>query len=429
MLNLLLAVMLPFLITTSGDQTASNIEVVEIFRAETTEELEAALADGYPMPWLAEILNDESIPEEDRYWLDCRVRAEIAQDLHLFFNENGNPVHYEADRIRSGENYWRECFIVNLPGVDEQVADPPAGNWAGIGLLVDRYGNEIGEIVISNSGSRLARDGSVGITLSGIQSSAAGMPGLLNLCFFYPDESFSEFPIHHYIISRTVSESGELVAASCYDRSRNEEKVHKLYVFDGDANLLFEKTLDLRANNGSDVIAISPDDHYIAVSTLDFQAGSYPVILFDVETGKELYTWDLTLGNHLNFSPDSRYLCMAGMSTGAIVDCETGDIVWSRYLEHVDDRSPIADTEMVRDLYCTNGAKIVYWYAEKISPTAYWTMLTKRGDQTVIDIQTTGLPAISPNGMIYVSQNYLTWVASLPNNPLQFRVAILMGGE
>jgi len=85
MLNLILAVLIPFVIMTVEEQTASNIEVVEVFRAETPEELEVSLTDGYPMPWLEEILNNESIPEEDRYWLDCRVRAVIAQDLHLFF--------------------------------------------------------------------------------------------------------------------------------------------------------------------------------------------------------------------------------------------------------------------------------------------------------------------------------------------------------
>ncbi len=426
MMNLLLAVLLPFLITTSGDQTASNIEVVEIFRAETTEELEAALADGYPMPWLAEILNDESIPEEDRYWLDCRVRAEIAQDLHLFFNEDGNPVHYEADRIRSGENYWRECFIVNLPGVDEQVADPPEGHWAGIGLLVDRYGNEIGEIAISNSGSRLSRDGSVGVTQSGIQG-RLGDPGLMNLCFFYPDGSFSEFPIHHYTINETISQSGELVVVSCRDRSRNEEKVHKLYVFDGNANLLFEKTLSHRPSNSSSAIAISSDNRYIAVSTLDLQAGSYPVILYNADTSEELHNWDLILGNILSFSPDSRYLCMAGGGgAGVLVDCESGEVVWSRFLEDADN---VAEIEQVRSLYCTNSAEIIYWYATRIGPTAFWTMITEHGERVVIDIQTTGRPGISPNGHIYVSQNYLTWVASLPNSPLQFRVAILRDGE
>ena len=425
MMNLLLAVLLPFLITSAEEQTASNIKVVEIFHVETSEELEASLTDGYPMPWLAEILNDESIPEEDRYWLDCRVRAEIAQDLHLFFNEDGNPVHYEADRIRSGENYWRECFIVNLPGIDNQVADPPEGHWAGIGLLVDRYGNEIGEIAITNYDAKLARDGSVGVTISGIQSSAAGMPGLLNLCFFYPDRSFSEFPIHHYRVNKSVSQSGNLVVASCIDRGRNERKIHRLYVFDCDMNLLFEKILELRPNNGSSSIAISPDDEYIAVATLDLQSGSYPIMLFDAETCEELHNWDLTIGNSLNFSPDSRFLCIAGGGAGAVVDCESGEVIWSRFLEDAD-YSP--EIEQVRSLYCTNNAEIIYWCAKKISPTEYWTMMTERNDHTIIDIQATGSPAISPSGLIYVAQHYLT-VASTDNYDIPFCVAILKCGE
>ena len=418
MMNLLLAVLLPFLITTVEEQAASNIEIVEIFRAETTEELETALIDGYPMPWLAEILNDESIPEEDRYWLDCRVRAVIAQDLHLFFSEDGDPVYYEADRIRSGENYWRECFIVNLPGVDEQVANPPEGHWAGIGLLVDRYGNEIGEIAITNYDAKLARDGSVGVTISGIQSSAAGMPGLLNLCFFYPDGSFREFPIHHNIISRTVSESGELVAASCYDRSRNEEKVHKLYVFDGNANLLFEKTLDLRANNGSNVIAISPDDHYVAVSILDLQAGSYPVILYDAETGEELHRWNVMIGNFLHFSSDSEYLCIADGYAGFVVDCRTGNIIWSKDTGLPQDQ--LLDAEgTVRVLYCTNNAKIIYWLGGGL-----WTRLNVRNEDTQVTFDVNGHPGISPSGQLSIIQHLST-----SNNTLTMQVCTLRGGE
>ena len=422
MMNLILAVLVPFLITTAEEQTKSNIEVVEIFRVETSEELEASLTDGYPMPWLEEILNDENIPEEDRYWLDCRVRAEIAQDLHLFFNEDGDPVHYEADRIRSGENYWRECFIVNLPGVDEQVNNPPAGHWAGIGLLVDRFGNEIGEIAITNYDAKLARDGSVGVTQSGIQG-RLGDPGLMNLCFFYPDGSFREFPIHHYSINETISQSGELVAVSCKDRSRNEKKAHKLYVFYGDGNLLFERNLEFRPLSGPP--AISPDDRYIATQTWNRMAGSYPVMLYDTETGEELHTWDLTLANYLNFSPDSRYLCIAGGRAGAVVDCESGVVVWSRFLEGAE-YSP--EVETVLRLYCTNNAEIIYWYATRIGPTAFWTMIAEHGEQVVIDIQTTGHPAISPNGHIYVAQHYLS-VASTANNDIPFRVAILKCGE
>ena len=53
----------------------AEIEVAELFPGRTLEELEAALVDGYPMPWLAEVLADSTIPEDDRYWLDCRMRA------------------------------------------------------------------------------------------------------------------------------------------------------------------------------------------------------------------------------------------------------------------------------------------------------------------------------------------------------------------
>lgn len=101
----MLVILIPFLRVTEEGQAAKNIEVIEIFRAETTEELEASITNGYPMPWLEEILNDESIHEEDRYWLDCRVRAIIAIDLHTFFDIEGNPITFEADWIMPGEHY------------------------------------------------------------------------------------------------------------------------------------------------------------------------------------------------------------------------------------------------------------------------------------------------------------------------------------
>ncbi|MFO8184256.1 MAG: hypothetical protein R6U39_08790, partial [Candidatus Aegiribacteria sp.] len=96
----------------------SNVEVIELLRIESPEELEAELTDGYPMPWLEEILNDESIPEEDRYWLDCRIRAHIARHLHRFYDRNGNPVEIEAEWISPGEHYWQEHMMVNPVGED-----------------------------------------------------------------------------------------------------------------------------------------------------------------------------------------------------------------------------------------------------------------------------------------------------------------------
>ena len=408
------------------DSGSSGIEIVEVFRAETTEELEAALTDGYPMPWLEDILSDESIPEEDRYWLDCRVRAEIAQDLQLFFNEDGEPIHYEADRIRSGEDYWRECFIINLPGQDSQVSNPPEGQNAGVGILVDRYGNTIGEVAVSNAFSQLSRDGSVGVTQSGIQDMRSFGPGLMNLCFFYPDRSFIEFPIHHYRITETVSQSGRIVAASCYDRDSADGMNHRLYVFDNNANLIFEKILELRPSNSRRAIAISSDDEYLAVSTLDLPTGRYPVMLYDVKTGEVLHEWDLTLGNILSFSPDSRYLCIAGGGgAGIVVDCESGEVIWSRFLNEPERGSEI---EQVRNLYCTNDVEIVYWLATEMSSTEFWPMLSDGNTNITVTDSIFGRPSISPNGYFYVAQRYLD-IATSAIQETPFTVIILQGGE
>ena len=38
--------------------SSSSLEIIEVFRADTPEELEATLADGYPPAWLDEILTD-----------------------------------------------------------------------------------------------------------------------------------------------------------------------------------------------------------------------------------------------------------------------------------------------------------------------------------------------------------------------------------
>ncbi|MBD3276797.1 MAG: hypothetical protein GF388_00705 [Candidatus Aegiribacteria sp.] len=405
------------------DENSGSIEVVEVFWAETPEELEASLTDGYPMPWLEEILNDESIPEEDRYWLDCRVRAVIAQDLHLFFNEEGNPIRFEAGYILPGEDYWRECFIINLPG-NELADNSPVGRWAGKGLVVDHFGNVIGEIAISNSDSKLSRDGTVGVTQSGIQSSNFG-PGLMNLCFFYPDGSFREFPIHHYTFHETVSQSGELVVASCIDRSRSEEKIHKLYVFDGDANLLWERTLEYSPPSGLISPAISPDDRYIAVQM--HQHSNKAVILLDSYTGRELQNWNGISGSHLRFSPDGNYLCMVGSGAGIIVNCETGEEIWSRNTELMNNIDARIQSTCIIDLYCTNNAQIVYWSAKQAGNTLMWTQVQNRWSSRVYEMYT-NVPSFSPNGYIALGQMYRPEVVH-SMNALPMQVYIVNGGE
>lgn len=407
---------------------APGLEVVEVFRADTPEELEAALADGYPPVWLAEMLSDESVPEEDRYWLDCRVRAVIAQDLHLFFDQDGNQVRMEADRIITGEDYWRECFVVNISGPDPEPGDEaPTGNWPGPGILVDRFGQVLGPIAITRSASRLSRDGSIGITQTGVQG-PLGDPGLRNLCFFYPGGDFREFPIHRNYIHAGISESGELVVASCVRRMGDGESSQRLLVFDRNGSVLHETELELPPPSGPVVApAVSPDDSYIAVQTRDRASQSRPVLLFDAETFEELHSWDLTIGNHLHFSPDSRYLCIAGGGAGAVVDCETGELVWSRFVERVGDPPSVAEIAMVRDLYCTNGARLVYWRAKKIGPTAYWVEVVAppENQSEIVDVPV--YPSVSPSGIYLVCQHFSVQSSSA-GGALPMRVGTLSGG-
>ena len=191
------AVLLTLAFSSFGEDLSdsSGIDVIEVFRAETPGELEASLSDGYPMPWLEEILNDGSIPEEDRYWLDCRVRAVIAQDLHLFFDREGNPVHVEADWIRPGEDYWRENFIVNPVGEPFQYDSPdmPTNVVSEPGYVVNRFGETIGQLAMAEDKIRLSRDGSIGVTGSDLSRNDPDYPVTYdNACILYADGSFME---------------------------------------------------------------------------------------------------------------------------------------------------------------------------------------------------------------------------------------------
>ncbi|MBD3278180.1 MAG: hypothetical protein GF388_07770, partial [Candidatus Aegiribacteria sp.] len=259
--------------------TNSDVEVVELMRVETAEDLQAQLTDGYPMPWLEEIFNDESIPEEDRYWLDCRIRAAIAQDLHLFFDREGNPIHVEADWIGPGEEYWREHMMVNPPDapeipdvehqdsnateesglivvVDDYDDEPevfdssrPTPHVAGEpGYILDLYGNRVGELATVHSFVSLSRDASIAAIQSGCTEMVDILPPLASYaCLMYPDGSFREIPFESKgYYNAVVSENGEVVVFECthptgiHDPETYERTgvTGDIYFFDSEGNLL-----------------------------------------------------------------------------------------------------------------------------------------------------------------------------------------------
>ena len=390
----------------------ADIEVTELFRAETPAELEAALVDGYPMPWLAEVLADSSIPEEDRYWLDCRMRAVIAQDLHMFFDEEGNPVRIDADWIWPGEDYWRECFSINRDGVDDpfDVSNQPTGNWGGQGYVSDRYGNNLGPLAICpipKYNSCMSRDGSVSITLSGIQDNNFG-PGLMNLCFLGEDGSFSEFQLHGWFTKYAMSQSGNLVVASCYDRRREvarDQRIHRILVFDGEGSLLYELNQPDSPHFEQGSPLISPDDRYIAIPF----RGSRPMVLLDAASGEELHVWPDMLGATKHFSANSRYLSFCNTSSGMVVDCISGEVVWRGY-------------DGVREIFSSNDGRLVCWMGE-----GSWTNLVDLEEGISIDSICQGRPTLSPNAFFLIAQRSVS--GSLIPDDLSFFAARIEAGE
>jgi hypothetical protein len=397
--------LLPLLMAVVCSQPSdSRIQVVELFRAETTDELEVALVDGYPMPWLAEILADTTIPEEDRYWLDCRVRSIIAQELKLCYDINGDMVFLEADRIMPGEGYWRECYVVEPAGpaylLDEEDHPVRSAGLAGAGFIIDRFGDELGPIAAAQWFTRISRDGHHGVTLSGTAGNFTWTT--CNVCFFETDGSFREYPLDPGWAQFTMSQSGLLVAV-IDDRG----DATYLLIFSGEGDLRYERSVPPSSFNGG-APAISPDDRYVAVSTIASHFSSTPVILFDAATGTELHTWDKLLGNFLQFSPDSRYLCISGVQGGMIVECESGETIWSQYVDSSDYFSFHLPPDLVTGCSCSNKAELISceWESREANAGS-WIALYEpaRAESLAVDSDQ-GEPVLSPNGAFVVVQRY-----------------------
>lgn len=305
-------------------------EVVELLRAETIEELEAALPETYPMPWLEETLQDTSIPWEDRYWLDRRVRAAISQNLHVFYDTEGNPVHVDADGIFPGEFYWREHMIADPEGWNvPEGAERPVGleEWD-IGHLYNAYGERVGEIAVPVPRVIfLDREASIGVI-------ASGGNGIYNprnqpyACLMYPDGSFMEIPLDSIgAYDGMVSADGEVIAFFCVERFHlpSEERatsIVPIYLFDREGNTRGTIT-PVVPPRWQDRAAISADGRYACHAArganallVDFREGVTQVLPKPEEYERYTYKY--------YFSPDCEYLCLGGSTTGRIINLEDG---------------------------------------------------------------------------------------------------------
>jgi hypothetical protein len=388
--------------------TPADLEVIELFRAETPEDLEAALVDGYPMPWLAEILADTTIPEEDRYWLDCRMRAVIAQDLHLFFDRDGNPVSIDAAWIAPGEDYWRECFLVSDSGSTDEGNHPSvtAGVSMTPGIVVNRFGETIGKIPFCHPAVLLSRDGSVGVTPTGGVGRRSRYQDCY-ACFQYPDSGFVETPIDALDgLDYALSADGSRAVFTCrLAQSSTEDNV--IWVLDRNGTVLWTRALPTTPLPASRP-AISVDGSLVAVAlTPDFsnpedQGG---VLVLDGENGADVSSIPDMMGHRLSFSEDGRTLFISGLSGACAYDVrnDSGLFNW-----HLQSRGRVASAPFGLRMSSTCNVGCVslkvYVDAPSAPPELNYIIIDSEGNELVHGSRL--IPDISENGAFIVAQQY-----------------------
>lgn len=332
----------------SQDFIADGYDVVELFRAETVQDLETAMTEGYPMPWLEEILSDETIPEEDRYWLDCRMRSIIAQDLHVFFDGDGNRTEVDADFIIPGEDYWREHMMVNPPGESDVPRElRPTSASADPGYMLDLFGNRIGELAEVYRFVSMSRDASIAAVVSGGPSA----------CLMYPDGSFREIPLPQpggY--ESVVSANGEVIAFECVSPSGTRDPytleptgiTGEVYFYDRNGNLIGSAD-PYSIISASERGKLSNDGRFFSDN---LSTGELFVI--DPLSDHSGYLVTASEGGRgrgsFSFSPDENFLCTGGFTTGLVIDLNSDVATW--------ENSQSDSNDYIR-IHCSNGAECI----------------------------------------------------------------------
>ena len=416
-------------IAATAQATASSLSVEEVFSVETPEEFESALTDGYPMQWLAEILEDESIPEEDRYWLDCRVRAVIARELHLFYDRDGEPVHVAAEGgIRNGEAYWREVFIVEPENINRGVnryneivpeLEAPYYFWRSPGYLVNRFGEKIGEIATSDLKIYLSRNGELGVYTSANRMTAVNPS---HVYFLNSSGDVNDVPIGPILSgmrSLCMADDGSFALVACtgsgstWTRNRDQgmdldypdDKV-MMHIFTGTGDLIYARGMLKGPTNNQ----ISPDMRYIGYATTD------ETYLLDAATGETIYTWEHYGGCYPYFTRNSRYLCVPAVGGAKIFDCETGEVAF---------KMPESDLPYSQDyhhgmsasndLSVITGDRILRIPFEEIK---YFHEIFINGELYSSEpMNGYRIQEVSPNGYFIDKQNYSPFIGNLWDGP------------
>ncbi|MCD4776338.1 MAG: hypothetical protein K8S15_09855, partial [Candidatus Aegiribacteria sp.] len=381
--------------------------VIELFRAETIEELEASLMDGYPFAWLEETLKDESIPWEDRYWLDRRVRAAISQNLHVFYDTENNPVHISADCIFPGEYYWREHMIVDPAGwnVPEGAERPVAAAWWDIGYIFNTFGRKVGDLALPVPMIVMSRDGEISVISTGGNS-----PEYPNeqpyACFMYSDGTFFEVPLDVIgMYSAIVSQDGSIVAFSCVHQSESSTSdqgnpTGPVYIFDRDANHLRTIFPEVQLE-WCWRPAISSEGEYLCHT-----ARGANTCLIDCINGKsEVLVKPIgireQITNYYSFSPDRSILNLGGATTGRTMDISSRNVMLYNETGRRDsEEQPSTVLCSSNDHICTSLTTM-----RGNRPDFYWELVVYLEDQVIYSNRVTAeiqfFPIqtdVSPNG-------------------------------
>lgn len=308
------------------------------------EELEALLAGGYPTPEIRAALEDASIPEEDRYWLDCRMRSLIAQMLHRFYDREGNVIEVEAERISPGEKYWQETMMVQHPIVREEPPPPPTPS-SGIqvlsrdpayvprlipaNVLYDLYGERIGQQAISSpERASSSRDASITVRREGIGRNVIRLGGELFFSFLYPDGSqrdvdvLTTYPWALNNYNDVVSQDGSISAWNIFSYPGSDPMHSYILVYDRYGNQIESYEMPSGFRPTRDGISISGDNNFIACSG----GGGQGAGIIDRRTG-EIWWFDRGADWPPVFSENSRFCVMGGPSHShriRVVDLEDG---------------------------------------------------------------------------------------------------------
>jgi hypothetical protein len=208
-----------------------------------------------------------------------------------------------------------------------------------------------------------------------------------------------------------MRQNGKLIAASCEDKRRTvarDQRIHQLLVFGGDGNLLFERILPEPPVGGIAHPVISPDSRFIAIPLASAHFTSTPVILFNAQTGEELFRWDGITGNRLRFSPNSRYLAISGR-TAEVVDCITELPIWS-------------SSQEAGNVHVSSDGRLICWVSGET-----WVNLEEAETGFSVDSICRGRPTLSPNAFFLIAQRSTTGSSSF--NDLSMYAARIEAGE